>query len=83
MTASPEAPSLGHDQSANGRFTVVLIPAVQKELQQLQKFTSLSRTDLTNRAISLYKYVERLRHDGDQVMIRSGSTGELQALDFW
>jgi hypothetical protein len=83
MIVSPVVPSLARTQPANGRITIVLIPAVQDELRQLQELTKLSRTDLTNRAISLYDFFERRLRVGDQLMVRSGRTGKLQVVDYW
>jgi hypothetical protein len=45
------------------RITVGLIPKVVKELNDLQQNTGMSKTDLVNRAVSLYSFIQgRLAH---------------------
>ncbi len=45
-------------QTVAERITVALVPKVAEELQRLQDRTSLSKTDLTNRAITLYEFID-------------------------
>jgi hypothetical protein len=64
------------------RITVALIPQSQEDLQQLQDRTSLSKTDLVNRAITLYEFIDsQLRADQD-LIIRDRKTGETQLVRF-
>jgi hypothetical protein len=60
------------------RITVNLIPKVGEELQRLQDRTGLSKTDLANRAITLYEFIEAHLQDGHDVLIRDSKTGEVQ-----
>jgi uncharacterized protein (DUF342 family) len=62
------------------RITVALIPKVAEELQRLQDRTSLSKTDLANRGITLYEYISDQLSSGKEVLIRDKKTGETQAL---
>src|SRR5437660_85881 len=45
-------------QPSSERITVALIPKAVADLQHLQEGTGLSKTDLVNRAISLYRFIE-------------------------
>jgi hypothetical protein len=72
--ASPGCPSLPE------RILVALIPRVVQDLQRLQDQTSLSMTDIVNRAITLYEFIEAQRSAGHALLIRDTSTGETQAI---
>lgn len=63
-------------------ITIVLIPKVEDELRRLQDRTGMSRTDLTNRAITLYEFVDHQLKSGRQVISRDASTGELELIQF-
>jgi hypothetical protein len=57
------------------RITVALIPKAAEDLQRLQDRMGLSKTDITNRAITLYEFIDsQLRTDRD-VLIRDNKTG--------
>jgi hypothetical protein len=60
------------------RITVALIPKAGVELQRLQERTSLSKTDITNRAITLYEFIDAQMRAGRDVLIKDGKTGETQ-----
>jgi hypothetical protein len=67
-------------QSPPDRITVALIPKVGDELLRLQERTRLSKTDVVNRAITLYEFIdERTRH-GQEILIRDKKTGETQTV---
>ncbi len=59
-------------------MTVALIPQAGAGLQRLQDRTSLSKTDITNRAITLYEFIEAQLSAGLELLIRDESTGEIQ-----
>jgi hypothetical protein len=65
-------------QGTAERITVALIPDAADNLQQLVTSTGLSKTDVVNRAISLYCFIEAHRRAGDDLLIRDGTTGETQ-----
>jgi hypothetical protein len=68
----------GAGQPPSERITVALIPKVVADLQRLQDGTGLSKTDLVNRAISLYQFIEeQLRADQD-LLLRDRGTGDTQ-----
>lgn len=62
------------------RITVALIPKAGDDLQRLQDRTSLSKTDLVNRAISLYEFIEAHLSDGHDLIVRDRETGETQVI---
>jgi uncharacterized protein (DUF342 family) len=67
---------------AGERITVALVPKVVGELQRLQERTSLSKTDLTNRAITLYEFVDAQMSAGRELLIRDPETKETQLVRF-
>ena len=65
------------------RITVALIPKAAADLQSLQERSCLSKTDIVNRALSLYEFIDvQLRQDRD-VLIRDRATGETQIVHFF
>jgi hypothetical protein len=64
------------------RITVALIPKVASELQHLLSTTGLSKTDVVNRAISLYEFIQSQTDAGKAVIIRDQETGETQLVKF-
>lgn len=62
------------------RITVALIPKAGKDLQRLQDRTKLSKTDLVNRAITLYEFIDAQMSAGRELLIRDNSTGEMQSV---
>lgn len=68
------------DRPPAERITVALIPEVMEELKLLQDRTSLSRTDITNRAITLYMFIDQQLRAGHEVLIRERRTGEMQTV---
>jgi hypothetical protein len=64
------------------RITVALIPKVAKDLQALQERTDFSKTDITNRAISLYEYIDAQMRAGNEIHIYDPETGQSKAVHF-
>jgi hypothetical protein len=64
------------------RIMVALIPKAGQELQQLHGRTGLSMTDIVNRAIALYGFIETQLAAGRRLLIRDESTGETLAVEF-
>jgi len=63
-------------------ITVALIPSVVDQLRWLQKNTSLSATDLTNRAITSYAFIDEQIRAGNDLMVRDNWTGETKLVRF-
>lgn len=59
------------------QLTVALIPKVENDLQKLRDRTNLSRTDIANRAITLYEFVDAQLRAGNDLEIRNPRTGEV------
>jgi hypothetical protein len=68
------------DQRATDRITVALIPKASDDLQRLQDRTGLSKTDIANRAISLYEFIESQSQAGKELIVRDPKTGESQLI---
>jgi hypothetical protein len=76
--ARPTQPSSSSPPPPAERITVALIPKAAAELQSLQERTGLSKTDLVNRAISLYEFINAQLHEGKEVLIRDPAKNETQ-----
>jgi len=62
------------------RITVALIPQAADDLQHLQDRTGLSKTDIVNRAISLYDFINTQLREGRDLLIRDNETKETQVI---
>jgi hypothetical protein len=62
------------------RVTVALIPKAGGDLQRLQDRTGLSKTDLINRAITLYEFIDEQQSTGHELLVRDGDSGEIQVI---
>ena len=86
MTARGEAESPAEDAARPGavvnRITVALIRQAGEDLQLLQDRTGLSKTDIVNRAITLYEFVEAQLQAGKNLVICDRRTGENQLVRF-
>jgi len=69
-------------QPQSDRITVALIPQSTADLQALQDRTSLSKTDLVNRAITLYEFIDAQLREGYDLIVRDKKTGETQLVRF-
>jgi hypothetical protein len=64
------------------RVTVSLIPPVAGQLRWLQTSTHLSATDLTNRAITSYAFLDEQMRLGNDLIVRNNRTGETRLVRF-
>ena len=62
------------------RITIALIPRAAEDLRQLHYRTGLSKTDLANRAITLYEFVEAHLSAGDELLVRDHESGKTQTI---
>lgn len=69
-------------QAVPDRVTVALIPKVGEDLKRLEDKTGMSKTDLVNRAITLYQFVEAQLGAGQDFLVRDRATGETRAVMF-
>ena len=58
------------------RITVGIIPKVWTELQRLMTSTQFNRTDVVNRAISVYAMVDDNMRDGYELVFRDPKSGK-------
>jgi hypothetical protein len=58
------------------RITVTLIPKAEADLRRLQERTKLSKTDLANRAITLYEFFDDQFRTGHDLISRDRKTGK-------
>jgi len=73
-----QASDLAELQAPGEHITVALIPKAEEDLRLLQERTSLSKTDLTNRAITLYEFFDAQLRAGHDLIDRDNSTGQTQ-----
>jgi hypothetical protein len=63
-------------QTVAERITVALIAKAAEDLRQIQERTGLSKTDIVNRAITLYDFVDSSLAGGSELILRNKDTGE-------
>ncbi|MCC8248231.1 hypothetical protein [Saccharothrix luteola] len=68
-------------QSMIQRITVGIIPKVWDELLQLMTSTRFNRTDVVNRAISIYWLIEMNKRSGKELIFRDPETGREQVVE--
>jgi hypothetical protein len=64
------------------RITVALIPKAASDLQKLLDRTGWSKTDITNRAITAYEFLESQISAGKEIIISDPETGEKKSVLF-
>lgn len=69
-------------QPAVDRITVALVRKAGEDLQSLQDRTGLSKTDIVNRAITLYEFLDAQLQAGNDLLVRDQKTGETQLVRF-
>ena len=62
------------------QVTVNLVDAASHALRQASDLTQLSKTDVINRALQLYAYIEQVMHDGGAVFVQSAGSSEPQQI---
>ena len=72
-TAQAPSPSQAPSPPVAERITVALVPKASADLQQAQIRTQLSKTDIVNRAISLYEFIEAQRSAGARLILQQPS----------
>jgi len=66
--------------SPSERITIALIPRAIDGLLRLVDRTRLSKTDVVNRAIILYEFIDDQTRADQEILIRDKVTGETQAV---
>jgi hypothetical protein len=73
----------GQRPSTADRVTVALVPKAADDLQHTIERTGLSKTDVINRAVSLYEFIDSRLSDGAELLIRDGKTGQIERIRFF
>jgi hypothetical protein len=68
--------------AAAERITVALTPQAAADLQKLLDRTGQGKTDIVNRAISLYEFINAQMSAGHELIVRNQVTGETQLIRF-
>jgi hypothetical protein len=79
MIASLDRPRT-RSQPLGRHIRVALIPKAWNGLLRLQARTSLSQTDVVNRAITLYEFIDERTRAGQEILIRDKETGGTQTV---
>ena len=69
-SASPNSPSSSRPTTVGDPITVVLVAKAAADLQITQERSHLSTTDIVNRALSLYEFVDAELKAGAELIIR-------------
>jgi hypothetical protein len=64
------------------RITVALIRKAAEDLQALQDRTGYSKTDIVNRAITMYEFIDAQQKAGKDLLVRDQGTGETELVRF-
>jgi len=81
-TTAGQAEQDARAPASGERITVALIPTVAGGLRRLQERTSLSKTDIANRAITSYEFFDAHLQAGHELIVRDTRTGETQLVQF-
>ena len=66
LPANPDKPPV----AAVGRITVALVDKAANDLQVTHERTGLSKTDIVNRALSLYEFIDAELSAGAELVVR-------------
>jgi hypothetical protein len=64
------------------RISVGLIARAARDLRRTQERSGLSVTDIVNRALTLYEFVDSCRAAGDQILVRRKGAHRLELVSF-
>lgn len=64
------------------RLNVNVTPLCASELERLAELTGYSKTDVVNRAISVYNFLEETLRSGGEIRIRRGPDDDHERLTF-
>ena len=78
--AIPAPPEHAGVPAAAERITIALVRQAAADLAELQKRTGLSKTDVVNRAISLYEFIDAQVKAGNDLLVRDQETKETQVV---
>jgi len=64
------------------RISVGLIAKAARDLRRTQERSGLSVTDIVNRSLTLYEFVDSCRAAGDQILVRRKGGHRLELVQF-
>ena len=76
ITASAHA----ERQAVAERITVALVAKAAEDLHRTQERTGLSKTDIINRALTLYEFIDRKLANGSELVLRDEQSGETELI---
>lgn len=79
MKAEAEGRTSQRSSTAD-RITVALVPKATGDLQATVDRTGLSKTDVVNRAVSLYEFIDARLSEGAELLIRDSKTGQVEQI---
>jgi hypothetical protein len=62
------------------RVTVNLVPRAARALEQVTTLTGYTKTDVINRALQLYAYIEQVVHDQGAVFVQGAGDAKPQQI---
>jgi hypothetical protein len=62
------------------RITVALIAKAAEDLKRTQARTGLTKTDVVNRALSLYAFLDERLAGGSEILLRHKDTGTTELI---
>jgi hypothetical protein len=73
----------GRSSSPLERVTVNLTPRSAQALDEVVRLTQDTKTDVINRALQIYAFLEKIMNDGGTVYIRESESSDLERLKFF
>lgn len=64
------------------RLTVNLTPRATEAMDTTAELLGLSKTDTVNRALQAYAFLEKIRAEGGEILIRRKEREELEVISF-
>jgi hypothetical protein len=83
QAGSGRAPATGRAHGALERVTVNLTPRSVKALEQVVAITQDTKTDVINRSLQVYAYLEKILQNGGAVYLREAESTDLERLKFF
>ena len=80
MEVEQDAPESARSSPAADRITVALIQKAADDLHAVTSRTGLSKTDVVNRAVTLYQFIDAELAAGNELQVRDPETGTIQIL---
>ena len=62
------------------RITVALVAKASEDLRRIQERTGMSKTDIVNRALTLYEFIDRRLAEGSDILLRSEGASEFELI---